>query len=127
MVRSICSASFIWAILAPAAFAAPFCLTNPAIPPQCMYYDAHQCQQDATKQGGYCVPNPVEQHGGVGSGQYCMMTSVGVTLCNFMSRESCAQEALRQHGACFHDETRETTGAPDPYAYYTNPPSQAGQ
>jgi hypothetical protein len=73
------------------------------------------------------VPNPVEQHGGVGSGQYCMMTSVGVTLCNFMSRESCAQEALRQHGACFHDEARETTGAPDPYAYYTNPPSQVGQ
>jgi hypothetical protein len=98
-----------------AAFAAPFCLTSLAIPPQCLYYDVTLCNRDSAKQGGNCVPNPAEQHAGVGSGQYCMMTSQGVTLCNFLNRESCAAEAVRQHGACYHDEQR-AAGVPDPYA-----------
>jgi hypothetical protein len=107
------------------ASAAPFCLSSPAIPPQCMYYDADLCSKDSAKQGGYCVPNPAELHAGVGSGQYCMVTSQGVTECNFLDRVSCATEALRQHGACFHDEQR-TVGVPDPYASYSNPPPVPG-
>ena len=102
------------------ALAAPFCLQNLALPLQCMFYDAHQCETEAIKQGGWCSPNPEETRAGTGSGQYCMITSQGVSLCNFLDRQSCNLEATRQHGVCYHDEAR-VTGAPDPYASSSGP------
>ena len=44
--------------LTAAAQAAPFCLTNEMIPPQCIYYDAQSCQQEAQRQRGRL---PVQQ------------------------------------------------------------------
>jgi hypothetical protein len=102
------------------ALGAPFCMTNLSVPPQCMYYDAHQCQTQAARQGMYCVPNPNETRPGVGSGQYCLITAPGVSFCNYVDRDTCATEAARQHGVCYHDEAR-ATGAPDPYSYYGGP------
>ena len=48
---------------------------------------ANHCQWGSAKQGGYWVPDPDERHAGFGSGQYCMITSQGVTLCSHLSRE----------------------------------------
>jgi hypothetical protein len=102
------------------ALAAPFCLTNLALTPQCMFYDAHQCETESTKQGGYCVPNPEETRAGTGSGAYCVITSQGVSMCTYLDRQTCTLEATRQHGVCYHDEAR-TTGTPDPYAFSSGP------
>jgi hypothetical protein len=107
------------------ALAAPFCLTSLAISPQCIYYDAHQCQSDSARQGGWCTTNPNETRVGVGSGQYCVVPVQGVALCNFLDRESCAAEATRQHGICYHDEAR-AAGVPDPYAASGGPTAPPG-
>jgi hypothetical protein len=98
-----------------AALAAPFCLQTLTVPPQCMYYDANLCRNDAAKQGGWCSPNPGSTLTGTGSGQYCVVTSQGASTCAFLDRVTCDSEAARQHGVCYHDEAR-ATGAPDPYA-----------
>jgi hypothetical protein len=103
-----------------AASAAPFCLRNLAVPPQCLFYDPNTCQRESIKQGGWCEPNPAETHIATGAGQYCLVTGGGAGFCAFLSRESCAAEANRLHGVCYHDEAR-TTGVPDPYAYSGGP------
>ena len=100
----------------PAALAAPFCLANLAVPPQCIYYDANLCRSDATKQGGWCAPNPDQTYAGTGSGKYCVVTSQGAAVCAYLDRDTCDLQATHQHGVCYHDEAK-ATGAPDPYAY----------
>ncbi len=40
------------------AMAAPFCLEITGTAPQCMYADGNECQADANRQNGACVPNP---------------------------------------------------------------------
>ena len=102
------------------AMAAPFCLTNLSVPPQCMYYDANQCSTEAARQGSWCVPNPSQTQVGTGSGQYCLITSQGASQCVYLDRSTCAAEATRQHGVCYHDEAR-AAGTPDPYASSSGP------
>jgi hypothetical protein len=109
------AAAFGLLIGSSAALAAPFCLQTLTVPPQCMYYDANLCRNDAAKQGGWCSPNPGSTLAGTGSGQYCVVTSQGASTCAFLDRVTCDSEAARQHGVCYHDEAR-ATGAPDPYA-----------
>ena len=53
LVRMGCAVML--AALASPALAAPFCLQNQIIPPQCIYYDANECQHDAMRQGGVCA------------------------------------------------------------------------
>ena len=102
------------------ASAAPFCIANLSLPPQCMYYDAALCQKDAGKQGGWCTPNPAETHAASGSGKYCVAFSQGVALCIYQSRESCDEAAARQGGACYFDPQR-ASGGPDPFSQSSGP------
>ncbi|MDQ2802500.1 MAG: hypothetical protein M3Y41_07385, partial [Pseudomonadota bacterium] len=53
------------------AVAAPFCLQNEAIPAQCIYYDATDCQRRAAQMHGFCTANPAEVTVTPGNGQYC--------------------------------------------------------
>jgi hypothetical protein len=98
------------------ALAAPFCITNQMLAPQCIYWDAAECQRDASRQAAVCSVNPSEVHLQPGSGQYCVVTSDRVSLCVYADRGSCAQEAARQHGTCTDAVEVAPSRAPDPYA-----------
>jgi hypothetical protein len=117
--------AFSYLIEAHTASAAPFCLRNAAVPPQCIYYDPSECRRESTKQGGWCEPNPGETRMATGTGQYCLVGGQGAAICAFLSRESCDAEAARLHGACYHDEAR-GNGAPDPYAAFSGPTATPG-
>jgi hypothetical protein len=106
---------------APTAWAAPFCLRNAAVPPQCIYYDPSQCAKESAKQGGWCEPNARETRITSGTGNYCVVVAQSAAICAYLSRESCAAEATRLHGVCYHNEAPGGTGAPDPYAAFSGP------
>jgi hypothetical protein len=97
------------------ASAAPFCLRSQAIPPQCIYYDASECDRDATKQGGFCEVNVRELQVRRGFGQYCVVTSTRVSACVYTDRGTCAAAAAREHGTCTEATGRAPSRAPDPY------------
>ena len=111
---------FGWAIIvaatAPPALAAPFCIQSQALPPQCNYYDASECQNDAIRQGGVCSANPQELTLQSGIGQYCLTTSDGVSLCVYPDRGTCMADAARQHGACVAAPNVAPGRSPDPYS-----------
>jgi hypothetical protein len=113
-------ARFGWAIIlagsAGPAFAAPFCIENQALPPQCNYFDAAQCQNDAARQGGVCSANPQQLTLQPGIGQFCVVTSYGTSACIYPDRGSCMAEAARQHAACTDAPNVAPAKAPDPYA-----------
>jgi hypothetical protein len=118
--------TFSYLIEAHTASAAPFCIRNTALPPQCIYYDPTDCRKQALKQGGWCEPNPSETRtASGGTGQYCLVLAQGEAICAFLSRESCDVEATRLQGACYHNEAR-GTGAPDPYAAFSGPTLNPG-
>lgn len=99
--------------LTAAAQAAPFCLTNEMIPPQCIYYDAQSCQQEARRQSAYCETNPQEVAVSRGAGRSCVVTSSQISLCNYYDRDSCTRDADRLHGICSYAPYRAPSGAPD--------------
>ena len=109
------------------ARAAPFCLQNQAVPPQCIYYDANSCRRDAARQGAWCIVNPdavgTAQPGG---GSYCMVTSGGVSVCNFSDGVSCAREAAHEGGACVAAPTPPVVNTPNPYQYLQPAPGEQG-
>src|ERR1700744_5036017 len=75
-----------WALILSAAsagpaLAAPFCIQSQALPPQCNYYHAAECQADAARQGGVCEANPQQLTLHPGIGQYCLATSYGASYC----------------------------------------------
>jgi hypothetical protein len=111
---------FGWAIMlastAVPALAAPFCIQTQSVPPQCNYYDAAECQNDAVRQGGVCSANPDQLTLQPGIGQYCLATSYGVAFCVYPDRGSCMAEAARQHGACTAAPNVAPGKAPDPYS-----------
>ncbi len=96
--------------------AAPFCLTNQAIPPQCIYTDPSICQRDAARQGGVCSVNTAEYKPQPGIGRYCVVTPSLVSLCVFPDRGSCEADAQKRHGACVTAPGVAPFKAPDPYA-----------
>lgn len=98
------------------ALAAPFCLESQSVPPQCIYDDASECQNDAARQGGVCEANPQQLTLQPGIGQYCVVTSSGVSSCIYPDRGSCAAEAARQHGACTAAPEIAPARTPDPYS-----------
>lgn len=111
---------FGWAIIltgaAGPALAAPFCIENQAMTPQCNYYDAAECQNDAARQGGVCSANPQQLTLQPGIGQFCLATSGGASFCIYPDRGSCMAEAARQHGACTAAPNVAPGRSPDPYS-----------
>lgn len=99
-----------------AAAAAPFCLQNQGMTPQCIYYDAALCQHEAQRQNAECGINKKEVKIRGGTGQYCMVTSALVTVCHYQDRNSCVADAQRQHGACTDGPTPSPSRQPDPYS-----------
>lgn len=116
--RSMRAAVLLMASLggASVASAAPFCMRNQIIAPQCIYYDAIQCQRDAQRQGAVCDVNPQEYHLLAGSGEYCVVTSSGASSCVYQDRPSCAAEAVRQQGMCAAATPSRPARIPDPYS-----------
>jgi hypothetical protein len=114
------TARFCWAVIlagsAGPALAAPFCIESQALPPQCNYFDAAQCQSDAARQGGVCSANPQQLTLQPGIGQYCLVNSYGASSCIYPDRGSCMVEAARQHAACTAAPNVAPAKAPDPYA-----------
>jgi hypothetical protein len=98
------------------AMAAPFCLANQIIPPQCIYYDAHQCQVEAAKQNAECRANPAELHLTAGYGKYCVVTSGGASNCNYTDVTSCGREASRQNGTCVEGTESRPGQGPNPFS-----------
>lgn len=108
------------------AQAAPFCFSSQTVPPQCMYYDAAQCQRESVRQGGSCVANPKEFRVDANIGQYCVVTTQRASLCIYLDRRTCEIDANAQHGACIYAPQRAASGAPDPYPpFSTFNPSEA--
>jgi hypothetical protein len=99
----------------PAA-AAPFCITSQVLPPQCIYYDASQCSQEARRQSATCSVNPSELRLTDGPGQFCVVTSGRFSVWNDVDRPTCEQEASRQHGTCAASTKHVAVGAPDPFS-----------
>ncbi|MDR3538703.1 MAG: hypothetical protein P4L71_19565 [Acetobacteraceae bacterium] len=99
-----------------AAAAAPFCLQNQGMTPQCIYYDAASCQHEAQRQNADCGINRNEVTIRGGTGQYCMVTSSLVTTCHYQDRDSCLADARRQNGACTDAPAVSPSRAPDPYS-----------
>jgi hypothetical protein len=90
----------VWVLAAPVSgVAAPFCIYNESIPPQCMYYDAGSCNQRAAQIGGYCSVNTKEARLPA-NGRWCMVTSSMVTMCAYADVSTCQQDAQRQGAAC---------------------------
>jgi len=104
------------AFTTPAA-AAPFCVQNQVLPPQCIYYDAQQCSLAAQRQGATCSANPAELQLSAGNGAYCVVTSSQASVCAYVDRGTCAREAARQQGTCTDAPPRAGgVGAPDPFS-----------
>lgn len=98
------------------ARAAPFCLLVPNGAPQCMYVDGNECQADAVRQNGACVPNLAE--GALPTsriGEYCMVLPIGFTHCGYADGIACAHDALKQHGVCTKSAGTLPQQVPDPY------------
>lgn len=97
------------------AAAAPFCVKTQAIPPQCIYFDASSCNQQAQAQGGTCTVNTPEVHVATGIGHYCLFTSEQVSFCIYPDRAACDAEAQHQQGVCVMAPDAPESSAPDPY------------
>lgn len=103
-------------VMSGAALAAPFCLQNQGMTPQCIYYDPAICQRDAQKQNAECGVNPRESKPMNGSGQYCLVMSGGISFCEYQDYDSCQAEARRRNAACTGAPTRNPSRPPDPYS-----------
>jgi hypothetical protein len=98
------------------AMAAPFCLAVPGAAPQCMYVDGNECQADANRQNGACVPNPSENKLPTSRiGEFCMILPIGFTHCGYADGIACAQDALKQHGVCTKSSGTIPQQVPDPF------------
>jgi hypothetical protein len=99
------------------AIAAPFCLQTQSVPPQCIYYDAHECQLEANRQGGTCSVSTQEQAMlRPGEGQYCMVTSGGASVCAYPDIQSCDAAARSQNATCVEAPNVAPAKAPNPYS-----------
>jgi hypothetical protein len=96
--------------------AAPFCLALNGTAPQCMYVDGNECQRDAARQNGACVPNPANWTTPSSRvGEYCMILPIGLTHCGYADGIACSQDALKQHGVCTKSAGTLPQQVPDPY------------
>jgi hypothetical protein len=98
------------------AVAAPFCMRSQVMSPQCIYYDAGECEREAKRQNAYCDANPAELPVTSGTGQYCVVTSGRASLCAYFDRNTCSKDAERQHGVCASAVKIAPARTPDPYS-----------
>ena len=98
------------------SLAAPFCIRSQVLPPQCLYYDAQQCNKEAARQGAVCSANPAELRLTPGFGRYCVVTSQQVSICQYTDRNICQKEASAHQGTCTEAPAGTGRGAPDPYS-----------
>ena len=105
-----------YGVAAHPAAAAPFCLTNQVMQPQCIYYDAQECSREAARQNAVCSANPAELPLSPNVGQYCVVTSSRASNCSYADRQTCDRAATQQNGTCVIAPTRQSVGAPDPYS-----------
>jgi hypothetical protein len=115
-LASISRLAAIAALMAQPVMAAPFCVQSQVVPPQCIYYDAQQCRQEALRQGGFCGVNPADVKLTEGPGQFCVVTSGRSSVCAYLDRSTCEAEAARQGGTCAVSTKRVAVGSPDPYS-----------
>jgi hypothetical protein len=97
------------------ASAAPFCIQNQVLPPQCMFYDVRQCQREAQHQNAECSANPAELKVSQNQSEYCVVTSSLISVCAYVDRQSCAVAAERQHGTCIQSNNRPAR-QPNPFS-----------
>ncbi len=98
------------------AMAAPFCLEIPGGTPQCIYVDGNECQVQANRQNGACVPNVAETTLPTSRvGEFCMILPIGFTHCGYADGIACAQDALKQHGVCTKSAGTLPQQVPDPF------------
>ncbi len=88
------------------AVAAPFCAEAINVSPQCFYYDARICRQDAKNLGGVCRVNEEEVSLPEGYGNYCLVYSATMAECLYLDYNSCEQEATRKNGICIRNSTK---------------------
>jgi hypothetical protein len=98
------------------AQAAPFCISNQVLPPQCMFYDAQQCANEAARQNAQCSPNLAEIRLSRGTGEYCVITSAGASVCAYADYQTCSTAAAQQHGACVQGNPNRAAREPNPYS-----------
>lgn len=103
-------------LLSHPAAAAPFCIQNQVMAPQCIYYDALECDHEAQKQNATCASNPKEFKLAAGAGQFCVITTSQISLCAYADRQTCSIDAARQHGTCVAAPQTAAVRAPDPYS-----------
>lgn len=108
--------AFAVCVLAAPAVAAPYCLRNQVIPPQCIYNDPAQCQREAARQNGECSANLAELHLSAGFGKYCVISPGGASNCNYTDPSSCNRQASVEHGACVEAPSNQPFQAPNPYS-----------
>jgi hypothetical protein len=82
-------------------YGAPYCLSIPGVPPQCIYFDTHDCFREAGKQRGNCSLNAAEVTlPAYGSGRFCMVLNGPVIDCSYVDRRSCDDQAIGRSGIC---------------------------
>jgi hypothetical protein len=113
-LRKACA---ILALSAPPALAAPFCVENTGIPPQCLYVDPGQCQSEANRTNGRCVANGESFKVPQGQSAYCVVESGTAISCVYPDQATCRQESARRRGACVAAPSPPALhAAPDPFA-----------
>ncbi len=115
-MRKLAAVAILFASTSVSAMAAPFCLQITGAAPMCMYADGNQCQQDATRQNGACIPNPAEMKVPASRiGEYCMMLPIGFTHCGYADGNTCALDARAQRGVCTKSAGTIPQQIPDPF------------
>jgi hypothetical protein len=111
-------------LIAPPAIGAPFCVRTQVVPPQCIYFDAAECNNRAREMGGWCSANQSELPVSIALGHYCLITSGRASACIYLDLGSCDVEARHQQGVCVPAPNRPESPAADPYRDIR--PSMAG-
>lgn len=93
-----------------AVYAAPFCVLQAGITPQCFYNDVMQCRKNMTS-NGTCILNPethVTYRGGM---YYCVIQSNLIAECNYIDRSQCNDEARLNGSICIENPDKKKSGA----------------
>ena len=115
-MRKLAAVAILFACTSVSAMAAPYCLSITGAAPMCMYSDGNECQLEANRQNGACIPNPAEVKLPASRiGEYCMILPIGFTHCGYADGNACARDALQQHGVCAKSAGAIPPQVPDPF------------
>lgn len=116
IIRTACLLTLVVGITPTPAPAAPFCIQNQVLPPQCIYVDAQECAREAQRQNAQCTPNISQNRLSQRHGEYCVVTSSGAAVCAYADYQTCSTEAQRQRGACMQAQPNRAAREPNPYS-----------